>query len=105
VSIFSNTTWNIVGNGFPGKLNITDNQQGISGDIYNDNVTGIMITGNQIVFTRQGAGFQQMWSGTAVSQGGGVDSIWSIMGLFTHLQDGNQSGPFMWSGSSELIPG
>jgi hypothetical protein len=110
MSIFSNTTWNIVGNGFPGVLNINDNPNAtppLSGDIYGDKLVdgSIVITGNAISFTRQGNGFQQMWSGTAVSVGGGVDSIWSIMGMFTHRQGGQQSGPFLWGGSSELIPG
>jgi hypothetical protein len=110
MSVFSNTTSNIIGNGFPGVLNINDNPNAappLSGDLYSDPLVGIVITGNQISFTRQGNGFQQMWSGTAVSVGGGggVNSIWSIMGMFTHRQGGQQAGPFLWGGSSELIPG
>jgi hypothetical protein len=110
MSVFSNTTWNIIGNGFPGVLNINDDPNAVpplSGTIYNDPLVGIVITGNQISFTRQDKNkqFQQLWSGTAVSVGGGVDSIWSIMGMFTHRQGGQQTGPFLWGGSSELIPG
>ena len=104
MSVFTNTKWQIVGNGFHGTWNITE--QG--GDIYGDPVVGVIISGNAVSFTRNGQGFQQMWSGSAVpigGSGGGVNTFYSIMGFFTHFQNGQQTGPFTWSGLSELVPG
>jgi hypothetical protein len=87
----------------------------LSGAIFGDPLASdsIKINGNQISFVRvhseppplrQNA-FRQTYFGTAVSSGGGVDSTWTILGMFTHTQNGQVSGPFTWMAHSGIIPG
>jgi hypothetical protein len=94
MSLFSNTNWHIIGNGFSRGF---DNQRQSQPIHYIRTSLGWHSNHRKPNLLYQaGQGISAMWSGTPVPVGGGgVNSIWSIMGMFTHREGTQQSGPFL----------
>ncbi len=109
MSVFDNSTWSALANNLKGQLVLTgDDLNPRAGTIFGDKLTQIQVTGNSISFVRNiSAGYIQVYVGKAVpgGAGGGVDLFWTVMGMFTEIQSGQQSMPFMWAAGPLLIPG
>jgi len=95
--VISGPQWPVNGNGFQGILHFQlDNNGNVSGTVYGDSLSNIIIENNFIQFRRNGNGFHQIWTGAIVDLQfgqGGIDHGVVLMGTFTH----DDQGCFGWT--------